>query len=1218
MASIDRLEVQIEAQAKGATQQLDSLVTKLNRVKSSLTGINGSGLQGLANGVAKLSTAMQGMNNVKTTDFTRLAKNIQQLGNINTASINGTASAMAQISSAFSKVESVSAGATSIGTLASNISKLGNKSTTSAITNIPLLGKSLNELMTTLSKAPQVSDKLIKMTNAMANLSAQGSKVGTASKPLSNGIKSYSASADKATTSSKSLASQLGKLYANYFLIIRAFKGLGTAITSSMDYIEQYNFYNVTMGKVSDEWSKDYAKYGYDNAQSYGDSFKGRMTETISKMSGFNMNANGTLTDTKSSNLGLDVTSLTNYSAGIQQVTNSLGLTGEAGTSTAKALTMLSGDMSSFRNISQSSVQTAFTSGLIGQSRALYKYGIDITNATLQQYAYDAGVTKLVKDMTQGEKMQLRTIAILDQSKAAYGDLANTIMSPANQLRLLQNNFAALSRTIGNMFLPVVANVLPYINGLVIAIRRLFDWTSSMLGVDLSSIIGQSSAGYSTALDDLADDADNTSDSIDGVTDSAKKMEGAFLGIDQINTVGSSSDSSGTSSAANSTPIDLTDALSSALSNYQSVWDTAFGSMNNTANGYANNIIGFFEGIAKYAEPSVDSVKNLWNDGLKKFGDFSFKAGEDFLSEFLIPLGKWTLGKGLPQLIDATNQFLDDIDWSMLNKNLSTFWKVIEPFAEGVGQGMVSFFKTLSIVGSTTINLLGGALGIFANGLKALPVSSMNIMGQGLGEIIGAFLLFKTMASIPSVIAAVGVAFNGFMVAISAHPYIAVAAGLIAVISALQKLGSSPDTSKAVSVLTDVNDQFSATITSGVVSAGILKTLSDKYFDLAEKGSLTNDEQKRAQNLASDMVKYYPELEKYYNKTTKLLDINRQGVDDLITSKLNEIKTEAYHDKLVSLYQKQADLVTSVATSQKELTSATDEYNKATSGSRSIIDTALGKYTALAKKVDEAQAKYDGFNNGLKETNITIDTTLGQYLKLIGATENVGGSTQSMGAAVKTTGTNMSTDMTNTVASIGLSVANLSPIMANAGYNANMSFYQNFNPNGVGMMAYDAVNMIRRAFDALDMSAYGAKAGDTFIGSLTQALQGTEIQLGMNANMNTGNVALNLSRIQKKANGGFVGPGQAFIARENGPELVGTMGGHTAVANNNQITTGIANAVAPAVYQAVVSAMGTSKGSNNQPMTVNNTIVWNGKIMASMVTNAQQDSDRIFYSVSKA
>ena len=72
--------------------------------------------------------------------------------------------------------------------------------------------------------------------------------------------------------------------------------------------------------------------------------------------------------------------------------------------------------------------------------------------------------------------------------------------------------------------------------------------------------------------------------------------------------------------------------------------------------------------------------------------------------------------------------------------------------------------------------------------------------------------------------------------------------------------------------------------------------------------------------------------------------------------------------------------------------------------------------------------------------------------------------------------------------------------------------------------------------------------------------------------------------ILKKAGGGFVGQGQLFVAREAGPELVGTMNGNTTVANNDQIVAGISSGVYPAVYNAVVQAM--SKANNNVNITL--------------------------------
>ena len=78
--------------------------------------------------------------------------------------------------------------------------------------------------------------------------------------------------------------------------------------------------------------------------------------------------------------------------------------------------------------------------------------------------------------------------------------------------------------------------------------------------------------------------------------------------------------------------------------------------------------------------------------------------------------------------------------------------------------------------------------------------------------------------------------------------------------------------------------------------------------------------------------------------------------------------------------------------------------------------------------------------------------------------------------------------------------------------------------------------------------------------SVKSALDGIKIDLKANANGSTTTVG-SLTTVSQKAVGGFVPAGELFIARESGPELVGRMGGNTAVANNDQIVAGIQSGV---------------------------------------------------------
>lgn len=73
------------------------------------------------------------------------------------------------------------------------------------------------------------------------------------------------------------------------------------------------------------------------------------------------------------------------------------------------------------------------------------------------------------------------------------------------------------------------------------------------------------------------------------------------------------------------------------------------------------------------------------------------------------------------------------------------------------------------------------------------------------------------------------------------------------------------------------------------------------------------------------------------------------------------------------------------------------------------------------------------------------------------------------------------------------------------------------------------------------------------------------------------------------ASGGFPTPGQLFVANEPGnPEMIGSIGGRTAVANNEQIT----EAIAAAVYNAVVSAQAQQA---DRPIQINETINLDGR-----------------------
>lgn len=644
MADIDSLQIKIKADANNASNALDKLANSLTNFQRSLS-IDTSKLTSISNSIQSIANAASSMNTSGIKNISTLTNSINRMGKIDTSGLSRISSALKTFSAdmAGTKVDGVG----DIASIASSISRLGGVASGRAITNIPLLAKNLKQLFTTLSTVPNVSENIIRMTNALAGLASTGAASGRAANSLGRNLNTYTASAKKATKSTFSLAAAFGRFYATYFLVIRGIKSLWKSIEGTTDYIEAFNYYTVAFNKVGKEWGKDFEKFGYDNAEDYAQSFGNRVNELLGKMSGLKVDVDGGLiSESGMKNLGLNLQEITQYASQLASITNSLGQTGEVTTAISKSMTMLAGDISSLFNVDYSTVATNLQSGLIGQSRALYKYGIDITNATLQTYAYKYGIEKAVSEMSQVEKQQLRLLAILDQSKVSWGDLANTINSPSNMIRQFTNNVKEAGMVLGQLFIPVLQKVLPVINGVVIAIKRLLVSVANLLGIKIDfSAFGKGVSGYNENLED-------TADALDKVGKSAKKAKSYTLGIDELNIIDPNSGSSGSSSAGGA-GIDLTKEIMDATAEYEKVWQEAFDKMQNTAMGWADK-------VSKVFKPVKDIIEDL---------SYAFK----FDSDAWFKVAGMDTSKLVTGIFDWFTRAIDSVDWEKIGRHIGSF-----------------------------------------------------------------------------------------------------------------------------------------------------------------------------------------------------------------------------------------------------------------------------------------------------------------------------------------------------------------------------------------------------------------------------------------------------------------------------------------------------------------------------------------------------------------
>lgn len=546
-----------------------------------------------------------------------------------------------------------------------------------------------------------------------SNATRQTAKLSSAFSKLKNSMLGVAGSSLVVTSRTKDtgravvgVTGNLAKLAAAYKVLEKAFGGF---IEKSMDYVEVLNYFDVAFAAVGESVASQWKEAGYDSAEAYVNSFSERAKQLTSKMTGLSINSNGTLTPSGQKSLGMDPEELMNYQAGFAQMSNSIGVTSEMSLKLSNALTMLGADLASVKNISFASAWNNLQSGMAGMSRAVDKFGINIRNVNLEQKAAELGYDKVASAMNQNEKEMLRVIIMLESTKYAWGDMAETLNAPANQLRLLQQNFANLARMIGNIFLPVVAKVLPYINGLVIALQRLFSWIGALLGLDFSGLgnIGGESSGLSDLLDDAeaaSSAVDDSADAMDKANKAAKKLKRTILGFDEMNVLNDNdtSDNSSTSSGSGAYGVGnydigiLEDALSKAIEDYQKAWDEAFSRMENKANDFADEVEKAFKKIWKTAEPTRKAVADLWHGGFKLLGQFSFDTLKDFWNNFLKPVGNWMIGDnaGLPRFFNITNALLNEINWGKLKSSLADFYSSLQILAKFTWTGLMDFYES--------------------------------------------------------------------------------------------------------------------------------------------------------------------------------------------------------------------------------------------------------------------------------------------------------------------------------------------------------------------------------------------------------------------------------------------------------------------------------------------------------------------------------------------
>lgn len=527
----ESIELQIKSDAQQATKAIGNLQSKLQGLGTTLNSLNGASISNFASGMSQLATSLRSVSSIDTRTFSKIATNMEKLGNLDTARLVSSASALKSMATELSGFANISKQSAEITQLTASISKLGSKSAGYAADNIRNLGSALKEVMTTLSNAPRVSNNIIQMTNALANLSQQGAKVGSASRSLVTSFSNTTKSIKRTRSGFSGLASTIGKFYATYWLVMRAVGKIGGAVDLASQLTEVQNVVDTTFGDMASKVD-DFTKT---SIQDFG------MSELTVKQISSRFQALGT-------SIGISSEQVANGTAvankALMSQNNTLYKTTDSMADMSLNLTRLAGDMASFYDVDQADVAKSLQSIFSGTIAPLRRYGLDLTQATLSEWAMKNGLDANIKSMTQAEKVLLRYNYVMANTQAAQGDFAKTANTWANSVRVLKQEFQAWGSIIGS----VIINALkPFVQALSKVMLKVISFTRTVADA-LGAIFGwtiEISGGGATVdgMEDIAGGVGDIGDSADKSNKKAQKLKKTLLSIDEIHALDDNSDS---------------------------------------------------------------------------------------------------------------------------------------------------------------------------------------------------------------------------------------------------------------------------------------------------------------------------------------------------------------------------------------------------------------------------------------------------------------------------------------------------------------------------------------------------------------------------------------------------------------------------------------------------------------------------------------------------
>lgn len=962
--------------------------------------------------------------------------------------------------------------------------------------------------MNELSKAPAVSENLVRMTEALSRLARTGRSSGTAATSLANSFGLFGNRVNFTRKSAFSIVTTFGKMYTAVWSLARVFGFLKESINISSSLTEVENVVRQAFGKYES------------------------LVDDLCKVS--------------IKKFGMSELSVKQFAGRFQSLGTALDIPQGKMAKMAIKLTELTGDLASYYDVSQEDVAKSLQSVFTGTTAPMRRYGVDLTQATLNEWLMKKGIDAKVKSMNQAQKAVVRYEYTLERTKAAQGDFLRTSDSWHNTLTVVTESFKDLGKTVGDIainafkpFLRVLGIVAEKVNSFVEmvlnALGSIFGWKFEVSKKGASGLADSLNGAYDS-MDDLSDAAGSASGNTSGIAKNAKKakkeIQQATRAFDELKVISkqskdntSGSGSGGSGGGNTGTWVETPSALKKFKSNIKDLeglgesirdalvnavggikWEDVYAK----ASGFGAGLAEFLNGLFS-EDKKGNSVFTATADVIAGALNTAIFASKGFTDKFDFE----TLGKNLAH---GFNRFFKKFKWKQfaeaINGWVDGFWSLADGFFGDLSwsdilNGLKTFLTSLS---SKTIATLLGAYALKKFGKSAVGALADSVGGQTLTAKIKK--AFFTIAAIT----------------IAAEGGLTIGEAIGKKIAEL----TQPEEMQKYQTTFNFSDLFSYSPEEW--GQGFKDWWDDTFgpafelmaLDMATgnyklKIPFTDIELPSFNEAKKGLSSWLSGVNKYWSKKKdSVLEIGAK-----IKNKASELWS-GFKKDWKNGKEKVAEFKTKISSKAKDLW---EKFK--TSWGNSRVASFLLKIGSKAKDL------WDKFKASWGETK-----TVKFFLK-------IGSKVSDLWDKFKT-----SWGKKKTVSFLIKRATKISELWKDFkdswGEKKSVTIGIGFAKNSLSNLWSSVTDFFGGKSVSVNTKAKKKADGGVFAGGSWKP-------------------------IKKYAVGGLPNMGQMFVAREAGPELVGTLGGHTAVMNNDQIVASVSDGV----YRAVKAAMG-----NGQPVNV--------------------------------